>query len=53
MLHRSLAESAGHFWCPAEFENVANPYIGNLKHLQDPGHLSMTAPSIPTIIKYI
>ena len=24
MLHRLLAESAGHFWLPAEFENVEN-----------------------------
>ena len=25
MLRWSLAESAGHFWQPSEFENVANP----------------------------
>ena len=43
MLRRSLAESTGHFWWPAEFENVANPYFENLKHLQNPGHLSLTA----------
>ena len=46
MIHWSLAESAGHFWWPEEFENVANPYFGNLKHLQKQGHLSLTEPSI-------
>ena len=43
---RLIAESAGHFWQPAEFENVANPYFENLKHLQNPGHLSLTALSM-------
>ena len=43
MIRRSLAESAGHFWQPEEFENVANPYFGNLKHLQNLGHFSLTA----------
>ena len=33
-----LAESAGHFWWTAEFEDVANPYFENLKHLQNPEH---------------
>ena len=42
MLRWSLAESAGHFWWPAEFENVANPDFENLKHLQNPGHLPLT-----------
>ena len=46
MLRWSLAESAGPFWCPAEFENVANPDLENLKHLQNPGHLSLTSPSM-------
>ena len=46
MLRRSLAESAGHFWQPAEFKNVANPDFENFKHLQNPGHLSLTAPSM-------
>ena len=45
MIRWSLAESAGHFWWPAEFVNVANPDFGNLRHLQNPGHLSLTAPS--------
>ena len=45
MLRRSLDESGGHFWWPAEFVNVANPDFGNLRHLQNPGHLSLTAPS--------
>ena len=42
MLRCLLAESDGHFWWPEEFENVANPYFDNLKHLQNPGHLSLT-----------
>ena len=46
MLRWSLAESSGHFWWPEEFENVENLDFGNLKHLQNPGHLSLTAPSI-------
>ena len=43
MLHRSLAESAGHFWQPAKFENMANPDFKDLKHLQNPGSLLITA----------
>ena len=46
ILRRFLAESADHFWQPAEFENVTNSYLENLTHLQNPGHLSLTAPSI-------
>ena len=42
----SLGESAGHFWKPEKFENVANSDFENLKHLQKPGDLSLTAPSI-------
>ena len=42
MLRRFLADSAVHFWWPEEFENVANPYFDHLKHLQNPGHLSLT-----------
>ena len=38
MIRRSLAESAGHFWWTAEFENMANPDFENLKHLQNPDH---------------
>ena len=34
MLHQSLAESADHFWWPAELENVANLDFENLKHLK-------------------
>ena len=41
-----LAESAGHFWWPAEFENVAKSDFENLKHLQNPGHLPLTAASM-------
>ena len=46
MLRLLLAEIASHFWQPAEFENVANPDFKNIKHLHNPGHLSMTKPSI-------
>ena len=49
----SLAESAGHFWKPAEFENVANPDFEILKHLQNPGHLPLTAASITHIQGHI
>ena len=45
MLRRLLDESAGHFWWPEEFENVANPYFDNLKHFQNPGHLLLTKSS--------
>ena len=45
MLRRLLAESAGYFWHAEEFENVANPYFENLKHLQNPGHLPLTKAS--------
>ena len=45
MLPQLLAESVGPFWQPAELENVANPVFENLKHLQNPGHLSLTSPS--------
>ena len=46
MLRWSRADSTGHFWQPAEFKNVENPDFENLKHLQNPGHLSLTAPSM-------
>ena len=46
MICRSLGENAGHFWQPAEFENVANPDFDNLKHLQNHGHLPLTEASI-------
>ena len=42
MLRCLLANSAGHFWWPEQFENVANPYFYNLKHLLNPGHLLLT-----------
>ena len=48
MIRGLLAESAGPFWHPAEFENVANPDFENLKNLQNPGHLSLTKPIIYT-----
>ena len=46
MLHQSLAESAGHYWWTAEFENVANPDFKIFKHLQNPEHYLLTAPII-------
>ena len=46
MLHRLLADSAGHFWQQAEFENVVNPDFENLKHLQNPGRLYLAKPSM-------
>ena len=46
ILRRFLAESADHFWQPAEFENVTNSYLENLTHLQNPGHLLLTKPSV-------
>ena len=46
MLLRSLSKSTGHFLWPSEFENVANPDLENLKHLQNPGHLPLTETSI-------
>ena len=50
MLRRLLAENAGHFWWPEEFEN---PYFNNLKHLQNPGHLSLTAPSMSAPVGFL
>ena len=46
MLCRSLAESVGHSWWPEEFKNVVDLDFENLKHLQNPGHLSLTEASI-------
>ena len=46
MLRRLLAEGAGHFFQPAEFENVANPDFENIKHLQNQGHLLLTETSM-------
>ena len=46
MICCSLAESAGQFWQPSEFENVENPDFENLKHLQNPGHLPLNEASI-------
>ena len=45
MLHRSLAESAGYLWQPEEFEILANLDFNNIKHLQNPGYLLLTATS--------
>ena len=46
MLRWSLADSAGYFWQPAEFEDVANPGFENPKHLQNPEHLPLNEPSM-------
>ena len=45
MLRRSLADSAGHFWHPEEFKNMANPDFENIEHLQNLGHFLLTAGS--------
>ena len=45
MIRQSLAESTGHFWQPEKFENVANIYFENIKHLQNPGNLPPTKDS--------
>ena len=49
MLRWLLAESAGHFWQPVEFENLSNPDFKNLKHLQNPGYLSLTEAGIYSV----
>ena len=41
-----IINSAGNLWQPAELENVANPDFEYLKHLQNPGHLLLTTPSM-------
>ena len=46
MIRRYLADSAGQFWWPEEFEDVTNPYFDNLKHLLNPGHLLLTKSSM-------
>ena len=46
MLRWSLAKSAGHFWQPEEFEDVANTDFIIIKHLQNPGHLLLNSLSI-------
>ena len=53
MLRRLHAESAGHFWRAVEFYNVANPDFENLKHLQKPGHLLLTALSMTFNIRNV
>ena len=46
MIRQSLAESTGLFWRTVEFENVANSDLEKIKHLKNPGHELLTAPSI-------
>ena len=53
MLRRSLADSTGHFWQPTEFKNAENPDFENLKHLHNPGHLLLTAPSMSKIFSLL
>ena len=50
MLHQLLLESGGHFWQSEEFENVANQDFGNLKRLQNPRYLFLTAPIVCLLI---
>ena len=47
MLRRSLSESAGHLWQPAELESAANPYKKNPKHLQNLRHFLLIKVFIP------
>ena len=46
MLCQSLAESVGHFWQTIIIQNVANPYLEHLGHLQNSVYLSLTVPII-------
>ena len=41
-----LAEIAGHFWKPAESDNLANPEFENLKHFQNLGYFLLTLASM-------
>ena len=49
MLHQFLALSVVRFWRPENFEYPANPNLGNLKHLQNHGHLLLTAPCVRSL----
>ena len=53
MLCRLLAESAGNFWWPEEFKNVANPDFENLKYLQNPGHIPLTEASRSVLAVFV
>ena len=46
MLRQYLAESTGNFWWSEELKKSTNPDFENPKHLQKPGNLLLTAPSI-------
>ena len=46
MLYRLLVESDCYFCQPEEFENVENPYFGNLNHYQNPGNLPLNTASM-------
>ena len=46
MLYWLLGDIFGRFWQLEEFENWANPDFVNLKYLQNPVHLPLTAASI-------
>ena len=48
-----LAEIDGNPWQPSEFKNVANPDFEHLKHLQNPGHFSLTEGFIYIGIQHI
>ena len=43
-LSQVLATSTVNLWCPEKFKNMANPDFENHKHLQNHGHLFLTAP---------
>ena len=50
MLCWLLYASARHFWQPPKFENIENPDIKNIKHLQNLEHLFPTTPCITQFI---
>ena len=49
MLFWLINDISGHFWNSEESENVANLDFKNIKLLQNPVHLSLTAPIISVL----
>ena len=50
MIRRSLDESSGQFWLPAEFKNVENLDFEKIKNLKNQGNLELTEPSMPYLL---
>ena len=44
-----LAANTDNFWVSRKSKNLANSHFGNLKHLQNLGHFSLTAPCMYSI----